>query len=100
MVKVIMPEGPSIVIAKEKIEQFEGRKVLAAIGYSKIDKEKLVNKKITAIKSWGKHLLICFNDVTVRVHFLMFGTYSINEKKDINPELSLRFTKGQELNFY
>lgn len=95
-----MPEGPSIVIAKEQIQQFVGKKVLNATGYSKISHNKLTNKKITDIKSWGKHLLICFNDITVRIHFLMFGTYSINERKDVNPILSLQFAKGQELNIY
>lgn len=95
-----MPEGPSIIIAKEIIQQFVGKKVLAAEGYSKIDINRLINKKITDVKSWGKHLLICFNDFTIRVHFLMFGTYTINEKKDRNPALSLQFAKGQELNIY
>lgn len=95
-----MPEGPSIVIAKEKMQQFVGKKVLHATGYSKIHKKKITNKKITAVKSWGKHLLICFNDITIRIHFLMFGTYAINESKDTNPVLSLQFSEGQELNIY
>lgn len=95
-----MPEGPSIVIAKERIQQFVGKKVLSATGYSKINKDQLLNKKITAVKSWGKHLLICFNDITIRIHFLMFGTYSINERKDTNPVLSLRFAGDQEFNIY
>lgn len=33
------------------------------------------------------------------IHFLLFGSYRINETKDASPRLSLKFTKG-ELNFY
>lgn len=94
-----MPEGPSIVIAKEEIEQFAGKKVIAVSGNSKIDQSRLEGQKIISIKSWGKHLLICFKDFTVRIHFLMFGSYRVNERKETPVRLSLKFTKG-ELNFY
>jgi endonuclease VIII len=94
-----MPEGPSILILKEAIASFSGKKVLEAAGNAKIDLQRLENKKITAIKTWGKHLLICFDGFFLRIHLLMFGTYRINEKKDTAPRLSLRFSKG-ELNFY
>ncbi|OMP76787.1 DNA-formamidopyrimidine glycosylase family protein [[Flexibacter] sp. ATCC 35208] len=94
-----MPEGPSIVILKKAISHFKGKKILAASGYAKIDLSKLKNKKITAIKSWGKHLLICFNTFTIRIHLLLFGTYLINNRKPANPTLRLTFT-NDELNFY
>jgi endonuclease-8 len=35
----------------------------------------------------------------LRVHFLLFGSYRINETKDAPPRLHLQFKKG-ELNFY
>ena len=94
-----MPEGPSIIILKEAIQSFKGKKVLKAEGYAKIDFSLFTNKKITDIKTWGKHLLICFDDFFVRVHLLMFGSYRINERKKTNPKLRLQFSKG-ELNFY
>ena len=94
-----MPEGPSIIILKEAIQSFKGKKVLKAEGYAKIDFSLFSNKKITDIKIWGKHLLICFHGFFVRVHLLMFGSYRINERKETNPKLSLKFSKG-ELNFY
>lgn len=94
-----MPEGPSLVIAKEEMIAFKGKKILAVAGNSKIDKEKLLNKKLVDIKTWGKHLLLCFNGFTVRIHFLMFGKYYINSTKDAIPRLHLKFAKG-ELNFY
>ncbi|HYG53538.1 MAG TPA: endonuclease [Flavobacteriales bacterium] len=103
-----MPEGPSIVILKEAAKQFAGKKVISASGNSKqIAFDKINGNKIIAFKSWGKHFLICFPTFTLRVHFLLFGSYRINEKKyarsdtntEIPPRLSLQFAKG-ELNFY
>jgi endonuclease VIII len=94
-----MPEGPSLIIAKEEMSQFIGRKVLAVSGNTKTDKERLLNKKLVDIKTWGKHLLVCFNHFTVRIHFLMFGKYLVNATRDSDPRLSLRFTNG-ELNLY
>ena len=94
-----MPEGPSIIIAKEAADIFEGQVVLSAAGNAKIDMDRLFNKKLNAIKTWGKHLLLCFDGFTIRVHFLLFGTYRINERKDSLLRLGLTFNNG-ELNFY
>ena len=94
-----MPEGPSIVILKESISQFNGKKVLAAYGNGKIDVERINKKVVRDFKSWGKHFLVCFDDFYLRIHFLMFGSYRINEKKDSPPRLSLKFKNGA-LNFY
>jgi endonuclease VIII len=95
-----MPEGPSIVIAKEDLEQFVGKKILEAKGVAKIDMKLLVGKKIKEIKTWGKHLLWVFDGFTIRIHFLMFGTYYINSSKKLKPRLALKFAKGEQLNIY
>lgn len=94
-----MPEGPSIVILKEQVQPFIGKKVLKVIGNSKQDIQILKNRKIIYFKSWGKHFLICFDDLTIRIHFMLFGTYRINEAKETPPRLGLKFKTG-ELNFY
>jgi len=94
-----MPEGPSIVILKEEVQQFTGKKVIGVEGNSKLDIDRLQDKKIIAFKSWGKHFLICFDDFTVRIHFLLFGTYRINERKDAQVRMRLTFNDG-EINFY
>ncbi|HXD77110.1 MAG TPA: DNA-formamidopyrimidine glycosylase family protein [Puia sp.] len=89
-----MPEGPSIIILKEQVAKFTGRKVLGVTGNSKIDKERLAGRKVLAFRSWGKHFLVCFPKLTLRVHFLLFGSYSIDEQTKPNPRLHLRFTNG------
>jgi endonuclease-8 len=94
-----MPEGPSILILKEELATFKGKKIISATGNLKIDITRLQNLKVKDFKSWGKHFLICFGDFFLRIHLLMFGTYRINEKKDAEPRLSLIFKNG-EVNFY
>jgi endonuclease VIII len=96
-----MPEGPSLVILKEETQRFVNKKVVFAETDGRIDfdVERLNGQTITALKTWGKHFLICFNDFTVRIHLLMFGKYFIDGRKPVTPRLGLRFNDG-ELNFY
>ena len=96
-----MPEGPSLVILKEKLLPFVGKKITEAYGYAAIDYTVLENKKITDIRTWGKHLFICLAKTNIEIHLRMFGSYTINEKKKkkINAKLSLQFATG-EINFY
>ncbi|WP_256009962.1 DNA-formamidopyrimidine glycosylase family protein [Desertivirga xinjiangensis] len=95
-----MPEGPSIVILKEALTQFKGKTILAAEGNSQaLDLNLLLNKTVIDFKSWGKHFLICFEGFSLRIHFMLFGTYRINERKTNPARLSLIFEDG-EINFY
>jgi endonuclease VIII len=95
-----MPEGPSLVILRELVKSFEGQRILTAEGNTKIDKTRLVGQRIVALRTWGKHFLIELSGFSVRIHFLMFGSYCINSRKDKPPRLSLAFSRGRELNFY
>lgn len=95
-----MPEGPTIVILKDNVQQFKGKTVLEATGNTHIiDTSALAGKEITDFKSWGKHFLICFDDFTIRVHFMLFGSYRINEHSERKPRLHFQFDNG-ELSFY
>ena len=96
-----MPEGPSIVILKEQAGGFVGRKILRVEGNTSIEKERLVGQRIAALRSWGKHFLIEMDvDFSLRVHFMLFGSYRINERKSwAAPRLGLSFDDG-ELNLY
>ena len=95
-----MPEGPILVILKEELQPFIHKKVIAANGYTpKMNPEILIGKTLTDIKTWGKHLLLCFPKFTVRVHLMLFGSYRINSRGKHNASLGLQFNTG-EVNFY
>lgn len=95
-----MPEGPSILILKEAVSQFKGHKIVEAGGNSKaLDAGELEGQVIKDFKSWGKHFLICLPQFTIRIHFMLFGSYRINEHTERPPRLHFGFANG-ELNFY
>jgi endonuclease-8 len=96
-----MPEGPSIVILKELVDEQKlvGKRVIAIEGNTKIEKERMLNQEVKDVRSWGKHFLLCFTDFSLRVHFLLFGTYRINERKENIPRLRLTF-EDAEINLY
>jgi endonuclease VIII len=95
-----VPEGPSIVILREEAERFAGKRIVAVAGNTTIAKERLLGERIVAIRSWGKHFLVELKAFSLRIHFLMFGSWRIDERKDgATPRLSLGFRRG-ELNVY
>ncbi|MFN8310490.1 MAG: endonuclease [Chitinophagales bacterium] len=95
-----MPEGPSIVILKEAVASFKNRKIVSVEGTQKAMFRIVEEAKVTDFKTWGKHFLICFQKETIKVHFLLFGSYTINERKvNREPKLRLKFPNG-EISFY
>lgn len=96
-----MPEGPSRVILREETEAFVGRKILRVSGNSKQNIARLDQQNVLARRRWGKHVLIECAHFSVRIHFLLFGSYRTNEDKpNAVPRLCLEFSNGQRLNFY
>ena len=100
-----MPEGPSIVILRDEAAKFAGKTVRAVSGNSKQDIQRMQGKRVRAICSWGKHFLVKFDRFTMRVHFMLFGRYRIDEDKidrsgkTTAPRVSLAFDNGV-LNLY
>ncbi|UKB82127.1 endonuclease [Chryseobacterium sp. MEBOG06] len=96
-----MPEGPSIILMKENLQPFVGKKVTEASGNAKFDKELLIGQKLHEIRTFGKQTYLVFDKQAVRIHLLMFGSYSINEqtKPDQSLRLSLNF-KTESIYFY
>ncbi len=88
-----------MVLFREELLPLVEQRILSVSGSSKIDQPLLVGKKIHTIKVWGKHMLWCFDGFTLRIHFLMFGTYYLNAEKDRVPKLFIRFEKDY-LNLY
>jgi endonuclease-8 len=96
-----VPEGPSLYILKEETARFVGQEIVRAEGNVRaIDPALLVGQPIVALRTWGKHFLIELPNMVVRIHFLLFGTYRVNERRDKPPRLSIGTASGDELNFY
>lgn len=83
-----MPEGPSIILMKENLLQFVGHKVTEASGNAKFDKEPFMGQILREIRTFGKQTYLIFEKSAIRIHLLMFGSYSINEQT--KPDKSLR----------
>lgn len=96
-----MPEGPLLLVFKEQVEPFVGRKITSVENNTKLDIGRAEGKAIKDIKTWGKHFLVCFDDFTIRFHFLMFGLLFINERKSsgLAPKIAFHYGKD-EVGFY
>jgi endonuclease VIII len=94
-----MPEGPSILYLKDQLQPFIGKQVKNAGGYGAMPAGWINGRKLTAIETWGKHLLFVFPTGTVKVHLGLFGDVLINERKKVNRSFFLEFAKG-EINGY
>ena len=95
-----MPEGPFVILAKKAVDKFTDKKNIGISGNCTIDQSILQCKKIIGFKSWGRHFLICIQGLTLSIHFLMFGSYKIDEKKR-NRAIRLRLTpKKGEINLH
>lgn len=97
-------EGPSLLLASEQLVVFKGQKVLSVSGNTKLGKERLLDRKVIDIFSWGKHLVFQFDTFALRVHFLLFGTYEAtiddavvtgDYQRTREPRLEINFSNGQ-----
>ncbi len=94
-----MPEGPSILHLKDQLKPFKGKLVKKAGGYGPMPTSWILGKKLTDIRTWGKHLLFVFSNEVVKVHLGLFGDVLINERKKVNRSFFLEFASG-EINGY
>jgi len=91
-----MPEGPTIVLMKEDLQKFTGKKVIKADGNAQFEKEPLEGKILLEIRTFGKQTYLVFDEFAIRIHLLMFGSYEVDEntKPDRQLRLSLNFKEG------
>jgi endonuclease-8 len=93
-------EGPPLKVIAEELSFVAGETINSAFGSAKIEKEVLIGKRVERVFSRGKNLLIQFPEYTVRVHFVMYGSYAVNKpRKNVAPSLSLT-TQDSVLDFY
>ena len=85
-------EGPSLVLAREEFRPFLKRKILRATGTASIPLAKIQGSHLLKVESWGKHFLLTFPAFTLRIHFLMFGSYRIDDPRENRvPKLCLDY---------
>lgn len=87
-------EGPEVRIAAEDMADFRGRPILHAYGNAKIDMDRIPRRTAEGIFNRGKQLLLDLGGFHIRVHFMMFGSYRVNEERDQVPRLALDFENG------
>ncbi len=96
-----MPEGPSLVILREETARFEGQQIVSAHGNTAaLDPARLDRQPILSLRTFGKQFIIELPDMALRIHFMLFGSYRIDERKDRPPRLALGMEDGGEMNFY
>ncbi len=95
-------EGPSLLILRQELEPFRGKRVLKVSGNTKQPKELLRGCVLHGIDTWGKQLFLTFvairrsaAPIVTKTHFLMFGSYRINDPRIGRvPRLELSFANG------
>jgi endonuclease-8 len=55
-------EGPSLLLAAEQLQTFCGKEILSVSGTEKIDHALFLHKPVRDIFSWGKHLVLQFDE--------------------------------------
>ncbi len=64
-------------VIAEELSFLAGAKTISVSGTAKIEKTAIEGKNVERIYTRGKNLLFQFPEYTIRVHFVMFGSYTI-----------------------
>lgn len=94
-----MPEGPTLVVFKQQLQHFEKQIVRESGGYNNPFAGEITGQLLLRIDSYGKYLLFVFEQLTITVHFGLFGSLLVDAEKKSNAAFSLRFDNGL-VNFY
>ncbi|BCS90840.1 MAG: formamidopyrimidine-DNA glycosylase [Candidatus Micrarchaeota archaeon] len=83
-------EGPGVKVIAERLSMLKGSIIEEAGGNTKkIDIDKLRGRYISSVSSYGKNLLVKVDGLGyLRIHFLMYGSYSIDNRT--KPDKALR----------
>lgn len=94
-------EGPSLIILREELQNLVGQNVRSCSStVAKLDCDIVRRKQLESLGSWGKHFLLCFPGFTIKIHFLMFGSYRVNDERvGKTPKLTLTF-RDNTIHFY
>jgi endonuclease-8 len=89
-------EGPSLVIACEEFASFLRKKIRKVSGTASIPLASIEGSHLIGVRSWGKHFILVFPKTALRIHFLMFGSYRIDDPRENRiPKLLLDYGKSK-----
>ena len=87
-------------IVSERLSAFQGKRVVKSFGGARIQAPRMNSLVIREIFSRGKQLIIAFPDFHVRIHFMMYGSWRVDEERPgVTPRLGLDLEDGK-LRFY
>lgn len=92
-------EGPSVHRIADRLHIFEGQTIQRVAGNAKQPKEQLQGETITTVRAVKKRLFIETSTATAVIHFLMYGSYRVNERRDLDERLSLHCS-SDDLHLY
>jgi len=91
-----MPEGPTIATCARKRRSSPQARPARWSGNSRQDIQRMQGRTVRAVRSWGKHFLLAFDGFVLRIHFMLFGRYRVDDpREDASPRLTLRFANGR-----
>lgn len=77
-----------------------GKKIRDIGGNTSVELARLKGQKLQRVESWGKHFLAVLDDCVIKIHYLMFGSYTVNREKEGRvPRLFLEFSNGTWYNY-
>lgn len=92
-------EGPSVHATADELQVLEGETVEDVSGNAKQPIEQLEGKTVDRVRAVKKRLFIDCGPVHAVTHFLMYGTYRLDEERDNEERLKVR-TENHTLNIY
>lgn len=93
-------EGPSIYLLAQELQAFCDQKIIKTFGNAHFEKEAFINQTIKEIYGYGKRLIIQTDTYALVIHFLMYGSYRIdNQRTGMVPRIAL-ITKKHTLYLY
>ncbi|MFY1045746.1 endonuclease [Chryseobacterium sp. GP-SGM7] len=80
---------------KEDLQKFAGEKVTEITGSEIPEKGEIEGEILREIKIFGKQTFLIFDRIIFKVHLMMYGSYSLFKRKDIDTlKLGLKFKDG------
>lgn len=82
-------EGPSVHRVADELAGFAGQTIQSATGNAKQPLGDVEGSRIDQVRAVKKRLFLDTTDRHIVIHFLMYGSYRVNEERELDERLSL-----------